>query len=120
IAVHDLVVVWRREELMHKRLHGGLAGQLVLRRHGIGREHRAPESRRAVGRDLEAIAPCAGAGEVAARAVAEVVLKIERRGEYDEAFGPGEAVEGDARLLAHGAAAAVGTNDVSTLVRFLA
>ena len=32
----------------------------------IGRENRAPQAGRAVGRNLEAIAPCAGVGEIAA------------------------------------------------------
>ncbi len=95
-----------------QRLHGGVAGQLVFGVRRIGREHRAPQPGRAVGRHLEAIAPGARVGEIAARAIAAIGLEIVRRGEHDEALRPGEAVERDAALLAHGAAAAVGADQL--------
>ena len=82
----------------------------------VGGVDRAPKSRRAVGRDLEAIAPCAGIGEVAAIAMAAFGFEIERRGEDDEALRLGEAFECDARSPTHRAAPAVGANQINAAV----
>src|SRR5215831_12156691 len=93
IAMDDLVSLRRRKKRLHARLHAGIAQNVVFALRRVGRIDRAPKARRAVGRDLEAIAPRAGIGEVAAIAIAALSLEIERRGEHDEALRPGEAFE---------------------------
>ena len=44
-------------------------------------------------------------------------FEVEWRGQHDEAFRPGEAVECDIALLPHNAAAAIGTNQISARMR---
>jgi len=69
-----------------------------------------------VGRDLEAIAPRAGIGEIAAVAIAALGFEIERRGQNDEALRPGEAFEIYAGTPTHRAAPAVGADQVNAAV----
>src|SRR6185312_3428337 len=77
-----------------------------------GRENRPPKTGRAVTGHLEAIAPFVGIGEIAARAIAAVLLEIERRREHEESLEIGKPFEGNSRLLAHEAAAAVGPDQI--------
>ena len=100
IAMDDLVGLRARERISAAapaRPHRSAARLRAARR--IGRKDRAPQARRTVGRDLEAIAPFLGIGEIAARAIAPLGLEIERRRQHDEALGPGEALELDAACL---------------------
>jgi len=78
---------------LHAPLHAGVAQNVLLALRRICGVDRAPKSGRAVGGLLEAIAPRAGIGEVAAVAIAALGFEIERGGENDEAFRPGEAFE---------------------------
>ena len=71
---------------MHARLRAGVAQYILFALCRVGWIDRAPKSRRTVGRDLEAIAPRAGIGEIAAVAIAELGFEIERRGQNDEAL----------------------------------
>jgi hypothetical protein len=112
VAMHDLVRLGRREEFLHQRLYRLLARQVGVRLRRIGRKHGAPQARRSVSRHLEAVAPGARVGEVAARAVAALLFEVVGRGEDDESLRPGEAVERDAALLAHDAAATVGADQI--------
>jgi hypothetical protein len=96
IAMHDLVGLWRWKKRLHARLHAGVAQYVLFALRRIGRIDRAPKSRRAVGRDLEAIAPGARVGEIPPVAIAALGFEIIWRGEDDEAFRPGEAFEFDA------------------------
>src|SRR5262249_24571612 len=89
---------------------GGMGGWVGLRLRWLGWEKGAPQAGWSVRRHLEAVAPRAGVGEIAARAIAALAFEVIRRGEDDEALGPGEALERDAALLAHHAAAPVGTD----------
>src|SRR5437762_10889942 len=91
IAMHDLKGLWRWKKRLHARLHAGIAQYVLLALRRIGRIDRAPKSRRAVRRNLEAIAPGAGVGEIAAVAIAALGFEIIRRGGHDKAFWPGEA-----------------------------
>src|SRR6201987_3737919 len=112
IAMNDLVRPRRREKRLHARLHAGIAQNVVFALRRVGRVHRAPKSRRAAGRDFEAIAPRPGIGEVAAVAIAALAFEIERRGENDEALRPGEAFEWNPGTPPHGAAAAAGDDKI--------
>src|SRR6266568_2170514 len=117
IAMHDLVGLRRRKERLHARLHASVAQYLLFALRRIGRINRAPKRWRTVGRDLEAIAPGAGVGEIAAVAVAALGFEIVRSGEDDAALRPGKAFERDAGTPAHGAAAAVSANEIAASVR---
>src|SRR4029077_9777994 len=97
-------------------LHAGIAQYVVLALRRVGRVDRAPKSRRAVGRDLEAIAPGAGIGEIAAVAIAALAFEIEWRGEDDEALGPGEAFKFVSGTPPHRAPSAVGADQISAAV----
>src|SRR5262245_50969113 len=85
---------------------------------GAGRINRAPQPRRSIRRDLEAIAPLVRVGEVAAKTQSMRRLEIERRGKHNESFRPGKSFEGDVAQLAYNAAAAVGANQVSAVMHF--
>jgi hypothetical protein len=82
----------------------------------LGRINRAPQARRPIGGDLEAIAPRAGVGEIAAIAIAAPGFEIVRRGEHDEALRPGEAFERNAGAPAHRAAPAIGADQIGGAV----
>src|SRR5262249_56173908 len=112
IAVDHVVGFRRGKEFLHQRLHGRIAGEVGLRLRWIGWENGAPQAGWSVRRHLEAVAPRAGVGEIAARAIAALAFEVIRRGEDDEALGPGEALERDAALLAHHAAAPARTHQV--------
>src|SRR6516225_5422166 len=86
IAMDDLVSLRRRKKRLHARLHAGVAQYILFALCRVGWIDRAPKSRRTVGRDLEAIAPRAGIGEIAAVAIAALGFEIERRGQNDEAL----------------------------------
>src|SRR5262249_9121364 len=77
------------------------------------REYGAPEAWRTIGRDLEAIAPGTRVGKIAARTIAAVLLEVIRRRENDKTFRPCESLEGDAALLAHRRASAIGTDQIA-------
>ena len=93
-----------------------IAQDVVFALRRVGRVHRAPQTWRAVGGDLEAIAPRAGIGEVTAIAIAALAFEIERRGENNEALRPGEAFEFDSGAPAHRAAPAVGADQIDAAV----
>src|SRR5262245_42819536 len=116
VSMHDVVGARLWKESLYPLLHAAVAhdGGIVLRR--FGREHRSPQAGRPVGRDLEAIAPRAGLGEIAAIGIAALPLEIERRREDDEPLRPGEPVEGDFAALSHGAATAVCTDEIGARV----
>src|SRR5262249_6908493 len=86
IAMDDLVRLRRRKKRLHAHPHAGVAQYILFALRRIGRIDRAPKPRRAVGGDLETIAPRAGVGEIAAIAIAALGLEIERRGENDKAL----------------------------------
>src|SRR5215472_10221095 len=86
IAMDDLVSLRRRKKRLHARLYAGIAQYVLFALRRIGRIDRAPKPWRAVGGNLEAIAPRARVGEITAVAIAALSLEIERRGEYDEAL----------------------------------
>src|SRR4051812_4515936 len=75
-------------------------------------ENGAPAALQVVARDLEEVGPFVRIGHVVAVAAAKRRGKIERRRDYQEALGPGEALELDAEVLPDGAAAAVAADDV--------
>src|SRR5262245_62415597 len=112
VSMHDVVGARLWKESLYPLLHAAVAhdGGIIFRR--LGREHRSPQAGRSVGRDLEAIAPRAGLGEIAAIRIAALRLEIERRREDDESFRPSEAVEGDFAALSHGAATTVCTDKI--------
>ena len=116
IAMDDLVSVRRRKKRLHARPHAGITQYILFALRRVGWIDRAPKSRWAVGRDLEAIAPCAGIGEVAAIAMAAFGFEIKRRGEDDEALRPGEAFEFYAGTPTHRTAPAVGADQVNAAV----
>src|SRR5262249_13863489 len=60
IAMDDFVSLRRRKKRLHARLHAGIAQDVLLALRWICGIDRAPKSRRAVGGDLEAIAPSCG------------------------------------------------------------
>src|SRR5262249_4048065 len=91
IAMYDLVSARRGEKRLDARLDAGIAQYVLFALRRVGRIDGAPQSRRAVGGNLEAIAPRAGVGEIAAIAIAALSLEIERRGQHDKALRPGEA-----------------------------
>src|ERR1700687_3010882 len=113
IAMDDLVGSRRRKKRLHARLHAGVAQYLLFALRRIGRIDRAPKSRWTIGRDLEAIAPGTGVGEIAAVAIAAFGLEIVRRGEDNETLRPGKAFELDAGTPTHRAAAAIGANEIA-------
>jgi len=116
IAMDDLVSLRRRKKRLHTRLHAGITQYILFALRRVGWIDRAPKSRWAVGRDLEAIAPRAGIGEIAAVAIAALGFEIERRGQNDEALRPGEAFEIYAGTPTHRAAPAVGADQVNAAV----
>jgi hypothetical protein len=93
-------------------MHAAIAQYVVFALRRVGRVDRAPQSRRTVGGDLEAIAPRAGIGEVAAVAIAALAFEIERRGQKNEALRPGEAFEFDVGAPPHRATPAVGSDQI--------
>ena len=117
IAMHDVVGARRREKRLNARLHAGVAHDVGFRLLGAGGEHRAPQAGRTVGGHLEAVAPGAGVGEIAAVTKPPLGLEIIRRRQDNKALGPGEAFEWNFALLAHDAAAAVGANEIAAGMR---
>ena len=90
-----------------------LVGFVARHRHDA-----APDAGRAGALDLEQIEPLVRIGKVVARAVAVAGAdEIEAGGDLDEALFPGEAFELDLGELAHGAAAAVGADDIGAAQR---
>src|SRR6185437_7337049 len=120
IAMDDLIRLRGGKEFLHPRLHRVIAQKLVIGLRRLCRVNRPPQAGRAIGRDLEAIAPLVGIGEIAARAITARCAEIEGRRQDDEPLGPGEAFEGDAALLAHDAAPAIGADQIGALVPALA
>src|ERR1700752_3968064 len=112
ITMDDFIRLRRRKKRLHARLHAGIAQYVLFALRRVGRVDRAPKSGRTVGGDLEAIAPRARIGEIAAIAIAALAFEIERRGENDEALRPGEAFEWNPGTPPHGAAAAVGADQI--------
>src|SRR5690348_8333985 len=77
IAMDNLVRLRRRKERLDARLHAGVAQNLLFALRRVGRIDRAPQSRWPICRDLEAIAPRAWVGEIAAVAIAALGREIE-------------------------------------------
>src|SRR3984957_14759459 len=77
------------------------------------RKHAAPDAGRAFAFDLEQIDPLVGVGEIIPRAIALAGgAEIKAGADLDEAFGPGEAFEGDVGEAPHRAGAAIAADQI--------
>src|SRR3989442_9364707 len=78
------------------------------------RHDAAPDSGRAVALDLEQVEPFVRVGKIIAGAKAAAgCAEVEAGADLDEALGPGETLELDLRQPPHGAAPAIGADDVA-------
>src|SRR6266436_3297538 len=88
---------------------GLLVGFLRRNRHDA-----APDPGRAVALDLEQVEPFVRIGKIIAGAkTAAGCAEVEAGADLDEALGPGETLELDLRQPPHGAAPAIGADDVA-------
>src|SRR5262249_61383120 len=81
---------------------------------GRNRHDAAPDPGRAVALDFEQVEPFVRVGKIVAGAKAAAsCAEVEAGADLDEAFGPGETLELDLRQPPHGAAPAIGADDVA-------
>src|SRR5262249_24552742 len=113
-VIRDLVSALPGVDALQAALDALHAQRLLVGFLGRNRHDAAPDPGRAVALDFDRVEPLVRVGKIVAGAKAAASgAEVEAGADLDEAFGPGETLDLDLRQPPHGAAPAIGADDVA-------